>query len=231
MKVKFTIPTELNGLTVSQFQDFQKILDANEGAENSTFVQMKMLEIFCAADPEKLRGLDINLFSSASDELAKVLKQKPTHQRIINVNGQEFGFIPKLDDITLGEYVDLESYMQSPKDYHRAMAVMYRPITIKARDTYDIEPYQTSEKYSEVMRSAGLSDTLGAMLFFWNLGRELVEYTLHSLKKESKTTSTEKGRNLQSDTDGINQSYILQMETLLKLMKSQEQAYISAFLN
>lgn len=231
MKVKFQIPTTLNGITLGQYQAFQKLLKDNEGGEDSTFVQMKMLEIFCKADFNKLREADLGLFDVAAEALNNVLNDKPKFSKIIEIEGQEYGFIPKLDDITLGEYVDLESYLKEAKDMHKAMAVLYRPITIKAHDTYDIEPYKGTEDRAEIMKEAGLSDALGAVLFFWTLGKELVANTLVSMKKESKTTNTENERNSDSDGDGINQSYISQMETLLNSMRLQEQLYINASLN
>ena len=52
------------------------------------------------------------------------------------------GFVPKLDDITLGEYVDIESNISDwQKDAHKAMAVLYRPVNFKAKDKYGIAPY------------------------------------------------------------------------------------------
>jgi len=148
------------------------------------------------------------------------------------VDDTEYGFIPDLENITLGEYVDLEKYMADPLTFHKAMAVLYRPIKMKVQDTYLIEDYIGTEDRGEIMKEAGLSDSLGAMLFFWTLGRELVNDILASLKEEGlKTTNTENDHSSQSDGDGINQSYILQMETLLKSIESQNYLFTNVCLN
>jgi hypothetical protein len=231
MKVKFQIPASLNDIALSDYQEFQKILKANEGQEDSTFVQMKMLEIFCKADPDKLRQADISVFSFAVDELAKILERKPAYNKIIELDGQKFGFIPKIDAMTLGEYVDLESYISDPLTFHKALTILYRPITMEVKDTYLIEPYKGSDQYAEAMKEVGLSDALGAMLFFWTLGRELVEHTIASLVKESKTMTSEEDLSSQQNGDGINQLYISQMEMLLSSMKSQELMFINVCAN
>ena len=232
MKVKFQIPQTLNSITLGQYQNFQKVLKDNEGAEESSFVGMKMLEIFCNADFEKIRNVDLGVFDVALNKLKEVLEMKPSMSKKIVVDDTEYGFIPDLENITLGEYVDLEKYMADPLTFHKAMAVLYRPIKMKVQDTYLIEDYIGTEDRGEIMKEAGLSDSLGAMLFFWTLGRELVNDILTSLKEEElKTMNTEKGHSSPSDGDGINQSYILQMETLLKSIESQNYLFTNVCLN
>lgn len=232
MKVKFEIPQTLNSITLGQYQNFQKVLKDNEGAEESSFVGMKMLEIFCNADFEKIRNVDLGVFDVALNKLKEVLEMKPSMSKKIVVDDTEYGFIPDLENITLGEYVDLEKYIADPMTFHKAMAVLYRPIKMKVKDTYLIEDYIGTEDRGEIMKEAGLSDTLGAMLFFWTLGRELVSDILASLKEEElKTTNTEKDHSSHSDGDGINQSYILQMETLLKSIESQSYLFTNVCLN
>ncbi len=136
---------------------------------------------------------------------------------------QEFGFITNLEEISFGEYVDLENNLLKWEDYHKAMAVMYRPIVEKHGDKYKIEPYVSSANYAEVMEYAPLDICLAAKLFFWNLEKELLQATLHYLEREimkSKKlkTSLAKELNLASNGDGINQYMQSLRETSLDLM-------------
>jgi hypothetical protein len=57
------------------------------------------------------------------------------------------------------------------------------------------------------------------MLFFWNLGKELLESMKAFSEEELKKMNTASERNLDKDGDGINQSFISQMETSLELMQ------------
>ena len=134
----------------------------------------------------------------------------------------EFGFMPNLDKMTLGEYIDAEKYMSSWETMHQAMAVFYRPIIAGNKDFHKIEKYEGSSKYSDIMRDAPASVAIGAMLFFLSLGIELSRITMDSLRQQaqiSKEGLTHK--DLEKNGDGINQYIHLQKEMSEKLMKLQ----------
>ena len=57
------------------------------------------------------------------------------------MGGVEYGFIPVLDDMTLGEYVDLDENFTDWDKMHKAMSVLFRPIKLKKGDRYQIEEY------------------------------------------------------------------------------------------
>jgi hypothetical protein len=192
---------------------------------------MKMVSIFCEVPYLELQKLSLTQYDVVVQMLREVFNQKPVFKNKIKINGVEYGFIPKLDDITLGEYVDLENYMKSATTYHKAMAVLYRPITLKVKETYLIEEYQGSDKYANDFLDCDLQSTLGAMLFFWNLGKELLESMKAYSEEELKKMNTASERNSAKDGDGINQSFISQMETSLKLMQQQNWHCINVSLN
>ena len=231
MKVKFQVPASLKDIPLKDYIAYQKILDANEDAQDSEFVTMKMVSTFCNVSYEDLQKLSLTQYDVVVQMLQDVFGQKPTFRNRIKIGDTDFGFIPKLDDISLGEYVDLENYMKSPTTYHKAMAVLYRPVTLKVKETYLIEDYEGSDKYAEFFLDCDLETTLGAMLFFWNLGSELLISMKDSFREELMTMNTENDHNLDNDGDGINQSFISQMEASLELMKSQSWISINVCLN
>ena len=71
---------------------------------------------------------------------------------------------------------------------HKAMAVLYRPVNFKSKQTYTIAPYEPSDDISELMKDMPLSVVMSSMVFFYNLGRELLEaiptFITKSLNKE-----------------------------------------------
>ena len=46
-------------------------------------------------------------------------------QKVFEIDGKEYGFLPDLDEITLGEYADIEQYVKNglEKSMHKIMAV------------------------------------------------------------------------------------------------------------
>ena len=66
------------------------------------------------------------------NQLGEVLSEKPALTKSFQYNGKEYGFHPKLEDISLGEYIDLDTYLKEPyKDAEKILGVLYRPSTKK----------------------------------------------------------------------------------------------------
>jgi hypothetical protein len=171
-------------------------------------------------DVVKVKWSDVK---SLTLHLNEIFKAKPKFQATFKIQDTEFGFIPNLEDMSFGEYIDLESNISNVETFHKAMAVMYRPITKKHKERYEIFEYTGTDEFSELMKYAPLNVVMGATVFFSSLGNDLVQHTLTYLESQMKTNkklmTTAKERNLIKDGDGIIQSMQLLKATLQNLMK------------
>lgn len=223
MKTEIVIPTSLSEIPLKSYQEFMKVVEKSNDEE---FIGQKTIEIFCGLkmkDVVKVKWSDVK---SLTLHLNEIFKAKPKFQATFKIDNTEFGFIPNLEDMTFGEYIDLESNISSVETFHKAMAVMYRPITKKVKDRYEIFEYTGTDEFSEVMKYAPMNVVLGATLFFSTLGSDLVQHTLTSLEmeiqKNPKIMTLAKERNLINDGDGTIQSMRFLKETLQSLMKLPE---------
>ena len=226
MKREITIPSELKELTVRQYADFSKIQLKEESEE---FIAQKMVSIFCGIP---MSTVGVIKYTSIAEILASFNEMFSKEKKFINtfeIGGKEFGFIPSLEDITMDEYVDLESNISSWDTMHKAMAVMFRPITKKVKDRYEIEPYVSTITYSEVMRFAPLDVAFGALVFFWTLRHELLKATVIYLERETMKMSTATQHNSVNDGDGIAASLHLLKETCLDSMQLANFPLLNAF--
>jgi hypothetical protein len=158
-----------------------------------------------------------------------MLAEKPSLTPTFKIGEQEFGFVPELDNITYGEFVDLDTYLQDVENLHKAMAVLYRPIVQKVKSRYLIEPYESASKYSDTMKQAPMHVALGALLFFWRLGNELLQATLTSLEKAESKTSTPDKDSSPSVGDGTQPSISLLKAMLEDLQTFPNLSYTSVF--
>ena len=100
------------------------------------------------------------------------------------------------------------------------MSVLYRPVTKKHKDKYQIEEYSGSQEYSEELKYMPLNAALGAMVFFYRLGKDLSNHILKSLDKVDKSKlTTHQQQTLEANGDGINQFIDLQEEKFSILTK------------
>lgn len=217
MKVEITIPTDLGEVTLKQYQKFLKIAEGNEDSE---FLHHKMIEIFCNTNLKVVPLIKYKDILDITNVLTGMFNQEHKFIKTFKLGGVEFGFIPNLEDITAGEYMDLDNYINDLKDFHKAMAVMYRPINSKLLGKYTIEPYLGSDTYSEMMKNAPLNVVLGARVFFYRLGNELLKSTLTYLESNKEAMSILNNRNSGKGGDGIHHSMLSlkgMLEDLTKL--------------
>jgi len=224
MSQKFTleIPKELSAITLQQYQKYLKVMEGNEDAEDTEFINLKVLEIFCGVTMKEAYKLPLAEFSFVINHIINIFKEETPLQRDFTLTDPKgdsvtFGFIPKLDDISLGEFIDLDNYMGDWQNIHKAMAVLYRPITFRKGDLYLIEEYEGSDKYAEVMKDAPVNVALGATVFFYRLGSVLSSYLLDSLTQKLKTDK-ELTEALEQNGDGINQ-YTQSLEEMSQNLK------------
>ena len=224
MTVDLLLPTSLSEIPLSRYQEF---IAMQENSNDEEFIAQKMIQIFCGIKLGDVAQIQMKHLNELIAHFTNVFKEKPQLIRRFKIKNIEFGFIPKLDDITLGEYVDIENYLKDWKTYHKAMAVMFRPIKQTFKGKYDIVDYEPNEAMQDLMKFAPLDAAISSSVFFWNLGSELLKALINYLQKEVKTmttsTNTAKDSNLPSSGDGIKASMHLLKETLPSLMKLQAQ--------
>jgi hypothetical protein len=197
-------------------------MEANENAEDTEFINLKVLEIFCGVTMKEAYKLPLAEFSFVISHIIDIFKEETPLQRefkMTDPNGDSvtFGFIPKLDDISLGEFIDLDSYIGDWQQIHKAMAVLYRPIVFKKGELYLIEEYDGTDKYAEVMKDAPVNVALGAIVFFYRLGNVLSSYLLDSLTQNLKKDK-QLIKDLEQNGDGINQ-YMQSLEEMSQNLK------------
>lgn len=218
MTQEIIIPNSLDDITLEQYQAFMRIQDANDSEE---FIAQKMVSIFCKIPLSQVVHIKYSSITEILQVFTKMFEEKHKLKTRFKMNDTEFGFIPNLEDMSFGEYIDLETNITDWQQIHKAMAVMYRPIVNKKGERHEIEKYEGTITYSEVMKYAPLSVVMGAMLFFWTLRSELLKATLSYLKEEAEEMSTALKDNLTLLGDGITPFTHSQEEILDTLTRLQ----------
>jgi hypothetical protein len=221
MKLELIVPTSLKDIPLKSYQTFVKM---REASNDEDFVAQKMIEIFCGIelkDVVKMRLTDVNELLVSFNQ---IFNEKPKFQNRFNLHGIEYGFIPKLEDLTLEEFTNLEQLMKSWDTFHMAMAVMYRPIKLEVKGTYEIHDYFYSEDMGEIFKLCPLDIALSARVFFWNLASELLSAIPSYLEKElAKNPSLMKEANLENSGGGIRSIMHLLTENLKTLDLSENE--------
>jgi len=219
MTVKIKIPTSLSEITLEQYQYLMSIQKDDDTDE---LAARKMIAVLCRISMSDVMKIQYKSITEIIEKFNVMFSDKTNLVQRFKLNDTEFGFIPNLEGISFGEYIDIEKYMSNWETMNNAMAVLYRPITKFKGFRYDIEPYITSATYSEVMKAMPLDVALGANVFFWSLGNELLSGLMDFLAEEVETMNPEilaKLNNSERDGVGINPFTLSHKEMLQDSMK------------
>jgi hypothetical protein len=226
MKLEIQVPTKLADISLEKYQSFMSIKESNEDED---FVGKKMISIFCGIKMNNVGLLKKSSIDEVSQVFVDIFSTLPKFQDRFEMGGKTFGFIPNLEDITLDEYIDLDNNIGDWKTFHKAMAVMYRPIIKTKGNKFEIEPYISNITYADVMKYAPLDVATGAKVFFWNLKRELLKGTIAYLERTVKEMSIQLKHNLPKDGDGTTAYTHLLEETYKSLKELENLDFFNAY--
>ena len=186
MNVNITVPTDLSEITLRQYKHFLKI---QKGVDDEKFLNAKIIEIFCKMPLDDVMRLKFNDSEFIVKTLTEMFEQKPNLVTNFKLNKINYGFHPQLDDLTLGEYIDLDTFIGDWENIEKAMAVLYRPVVNKLKDKYIIEDYKVG-KDQEIL-DMPMDAVLSSIFFLWNLGLDLSKAMMNYLDKEQTEALTQ----------------------------------------
>ena len=174
MNKTLTIPTTWDDITIGQFQEYTNRVGQSTDVAHKVKWAMIVLCDLTEEEVELLSAKDMMRVMS----LMKFLDTQPADDtpliQRMSIADVDVGFIPNWTQLTLGEYVDLESYCAGQdmvNNLHKALAVMYRPVTNEALHQYEIAPYAPNRLVQESMKQVPMSVAVSAVVFFYNIGK------------------------------------------------------------
>lgn len=173
MEIKISVPNDLSDITLRQYKRYEKIVNTNKGDEHSErFIHLKMLEIFCGIDYEHAAAMTLVDYERLVVQLYDILQREPQLVMRFEMGDSEFGFIPDLEEMTFGEFVDLDTYIHDFANIEKAMAVLYRPLKYKKGNRYTIQKYK-GDLYHDAMLDMPMDAVVSSIVFFYRLGIDL----------------------------------------------------------
>ena len=155
-----------------------KLIDYNNGTKSSEALNtVAELSNIPKKLIKELELKDIAAIMSAVSELQQ--KQDSSLKRIIEIEGKRYGFHPNLEEITLGEWSDLETMFANGMESNlpEIMSILYRSVTDETSNgIYTIEAYDGNISIrAEQMKKMSAEQVQSALVFFWTLGKKLLK--------------------------------------------------------
>jgi len=179
-----TIPTDWAGISLKKYLNLQR--DLANYSDNEEAMTALMFSHLCGLDAEYVQSLSVEDFNEIKGILEGFIHTTDLPlQRIVKINGIEYGFEPNLSAISYGAYADISKFgeLTINDNWAKIMSILYRPITDRKADMYTIKPYEGIGDET-IWLEVSMDVHFGALFFFVHTLMDLLSATLKSLKVE-----------------------------------------------
>ena len=179
-QLELKVPTSYADISLKRWLDLQNELENYKDDPNA--VTALMLYHLCGLDPKYLKGIAIEDYANVVAELDSFLSNVELPlQKLITIDGVEYGFEPNLSQMSYGAYADITQYKQLTidKNWAKIMSILYRPVTHKKGELYSIKAYD-GELKEQLFSEIGMHIHFGALFFLLNLQMDLLKSILNS---------------------------------------------------
>lgn len=174
------VPTSLKDVKLHQMLAYESL----KAEMDDTQRQLEAVSIFCDLTMTEVMAMPFDVLQKAVERITVMLTETPEFTPRFKMDGIEYGFIPNIDELSVGEFVDIETYCKEKHDLWKVMSVLYRPITHSGQNgRYEIAPY--SANLVTGFKDLDSNTAFGAMVFFWSLGIDLVNTIQKYLEEET----------------------------------------------
>lgn len=183
-EIEISIPQSYEDITLRKYLALQKELKNYE--DNEEAQAAVLVTYLCGIDSDDLTGLGRADYVNISSEISNWIgNTNHPLQQFIWIGGVEYGLEPDLSQMSYGAYADITQYntITIDENWAKIMSILYRPVTKRVRDTYEIERY-TGLIDSDKFLGVSMDKHFGTLFFFVNLSTDLVKSILNSTKAE-----------------------------------------------
>ena len=190
---EYELPDNWCDVKLYQYCNF---INALKGDKSNTEIIMRTIEALTELDLHQINRMPYKYMFEIYKHLNQLLDKEPNNALVFKLQGKDkiYGFNPDLHNMTMGEFVDLETAMENPyQNMAKIMCILYRKVIKEEGSKYAIEEYTgVKEEDLEFMKDVSMDIVHSASGFFLTLKKELLENLIKSLE-DMRTEMTEEG--------------------------------------
>ena len=185
MKLTITYPESWAEIKYSDYMKYYKQIKPYEKTNQLEKVSLEAAAVhFCKVPTELLYMLPEDTYNKVKNALTALFSttDKLSLTNMFEVDQTNYGFIPSLDEMSYGEYLDLITYTEKNMwdNMPIVMSILYRPVIKQLGKQYTIQSYTgTNDDRIELFKHVLTMDVVfGATSFFLHLQKDLLNATL-----------------------------------------------------
>ncbi len=174
MKITITYPESWAQISYKDYMQYYNSVKPYDGTEQMARKNLEAGALyFCKVPAEYLYKLPNETFAKIEQTLTDLfsVSTKIPLSNQFEIFDTTYGFVPNLDNISYGEYLDLVSYTSKDlwENIPIVMSILYRPVKLQLGKNYTIQPYTgTDNDTIEMFREKlNMEVVFGATSFFF----------------------------------------------------------------
>lgn len=186
-------------ITLGQYQELLAI-----ESDNAVDLAVQKISIITDTDSQEVRNIPLQDFYDVIEQI-KFLNEPidVEFRKTFEFKGRKFGFIPDMNFITTGEWMDADSWKNdSNANLHNYAAMLWRPITFEWSGGYKIEEH-TFEGFSqraEMFKELPITYLQGGLVFFLTFSTSYLASIISSSQQNPQAKKTQKKKKVQKAT-------------------------------
>ena len=189
-KESFTLINSWKDVTVEKYARLVKYHELS-GSQQA----LHTIGLFTNIPKKLIKQLDVISLAGILSTINQLQSQNTeVYTHTFKHEGVEYGIIPDLSAITLGEYADLETFLSGElvDNLCDIASVLFRPVTETYEGGYSVESYdlQSAKIRAKAFKTLSVSQVQSALVFFWSLGSALLAasglYSMVLIQEEGK---------------------------------------------
>jgi hypothetical protein len=229
MKLKYTIPETKADITVKTYLKIRKLYKNAELMEIDVD-EKELVSVVLNVPLELINKIPQTEYSEALNNITNALNQDAKLYLTFKLKGIKYGFLNEMDNMTTGEYSALDGFSKDvDANCYSILNALYRPVINERfykswfgkskKGKYTIESYNPNNDL-KIFEDAPYEIYESALVFFFNLGKDLVNSTQSYMSQMEQRQIIEVS-DLPTNGDGIRHMTHLLNQSVSELTKSE----------
>ena len=221
-KYTFSVPKDINELTIENYSKLKETLNITEKLKDVDKT-LQIVSTLSNIPLKALKTIDTESIGKLIVYVNKFLTSQPNTElnNIITVDGKSYGINTDLENMTLGEFIDLETYIKDiDNNLHMVMSVLYRLVTKRKGKKYNTKDYKPNrDKASLFEKNIKIKDIYGASLHLLKFREKLYNDFEQLFTGVEEDTGVNSYNNIGAKWGWYNHLYLLSNENILNIEK------------
>lgn len=173
-----------NDMSISLWREIRETLE-DMGEAGELEVQVALISLLSGMEEDEIRNLPLKEYSDMAAK-TRFLMQRPSvkavRPRNLTINGKKYDLVDDVKDLTTGQYIDYQTYMQDNEDFKNLAKVLSVFIVPKGKG-YN-EGYDVEDVIRELDEHLSIQIALGVCFFFREKYRSWLNLMQASFKRK-----------------------------------------------